>query len=127
MDDTEASQGELLTTASSAATIPAYEPNQLQEYFDKLLPLVLGAEDSDLANSLWSASDITEKLQRFINDPQVNVIYFTKKRDKKEEGKILELVPQYKFYDAQHTGKKILFVVINNILIILFNSLNFHR
>jgi len=86
MDDTETSQSETLTTASSAAIIPACDPSQLKEYFDRLLPLVLGAEDSDLENSLWSVDDTTEKLRRFINDPQVNVIYFTKKRgDKKEE------------------------------------------
>ncbi|RIA96574.1 dynein heavy chain [Glomus cerebriforme] len=84
--DTETSQGETLAGSSTTTSlVPPCEPNQLQDYFDKLLPLVLGAETSDLTNSLWS-SDTTEKLKRFINDPQVNVIFFTKRReDKKEE------------------------------------------
>jgi hypothetical protein len=84
--DTETSQGETIAGGTTTTSlVPPCEPNQLQDYFDKLLPLVLGAE-SDL--TLWSLSETTEKLTRFINDPQVNVIFFTKKRDdKKEEGK----------------------------------------
>lgn len=87
--DTETSQGETIAGGpTTTSLVPPCEPNQLQDYFDKLLPLVLGAESSDLANSLWSVSDTTDKLKRFINDPQVNVIFFTKRRDdKKEEGK----------------------------------------
>lgn len=87
--DTETSQGETIAGGpTTTSLVTPCEPNQLQDYFDKLLPLVLGAESSDLANSLWSVSDTTDKLKRFINDPQVNVIFFTKRRDdKKEEGK----------------------------------------
>ncbi|CAB4481707.1 unnamed protein product [Rhizophagus irregularis] len=84
--DTETSQGETIAGGpTTTSLVPPCEPNQLQDYFDKLLPLVLGAESSDLANSLWSVSDTTDKLKRFINDPQVNVIFFTKRRDDKKE------------------------------------------
>ncbi|CAG8778669.1 1054_t:CDS:2, partial [Rhizophagus irregularis] len=80
------SQGETIAGGpTTTSLVPPCEPNQLQDYFDKLLPLVLGAESSDLANSLWSVSDTTDKLKRFINDPQVNVIFFTKRRDDKKE------------------------------------------
>jgi hypothetical protein len=60
--------------------------SQLQDYFDKLLPLVLGAKESDLKSSLRS-NDTIEKLERFTNDHFFNVIYFTKKRDDEQEGK----------------------------------------
>ena len=64
------------------------EPNQLKDYFNKLLPPILGAEGCDLENSLWT-SETTERLKRFINDPKAKVIYFTKKKeDRKEEGKM---------------------------------------
>ena len=63
------------------------EPNQLKDYFNKLLPPILGAETCDLENSLWS-NETTEKLKQFINNPKVKAIYFTKKReDRKDEGK----------------------------------------
>jgi len=97
--DTETSQGE--TIAGSSTTVP-YEPNKLQVYFDRLLPLVLGAEpleeSSDSISSLWSVDDNTEKLKHFINDPQVNVIFFTRrKEDKKEEGKLISYSAVYSY------------------------------
>ncbi|GBC42059.2 dynein heavy chain [Rhizophagus irregularis DAOM 181602=DAOM 197198] len=56
--DTETSQGETIAGGpTTTSLVTPCEPNQLQDYFDKLLPLVLGAESSDLANSLWSRRD----------------------------------------------------------------------
>ncbi len=82
----EESQGE-----NSGGTTTSLAPDQLKEYFGKLLPLVLGAEGRDLETILWS-NETTEVLESFINEPQVNVVYFTKKRkDRKEEGKIIFL------------------------------------
>ncbi|CAG8556212.1 3367_t:CDS:2, partial [Ambispora gerdemannii] len=73
----------------SAAT-PVFEPILLQDHLDRLLPLVLGAEISELKELkalLWSAPETSEKLRRFANDTKINVIYITKERedDKKEE------------------------------------------
>ncbi len=64
----------------TSTSLSACEPNQLKDYFNKLLPPILGAEGCDLENSLWSSETI-EKLKRFINDPQAKVIYFSKKRE----------------------------------------------
>jgi len=120
--DTETSQGE--TVAGSLNTVP-YEPNKLQDYFDKLLPLVLGAEPleefSDSISSLWSEDDNTEKLKRFINDPQVNVIFFTRrKEDKKEEGKLISYSTVYSYAMLQNT----LHIFYQGIL---FENTSFHR
>ncbi|CAI2172645.1 16667_t:CDS:10, partial [Funneliformis geosporum] len=86
----EDSHGEAISQTSGGGTTTslasACEPIHLQDYFNKILPLVLGAESSDLENSLWSVSETTDRIKRFINDPQVNAIYFTKKRkDRKDE------------------------------------------
>ncbi|KAG9288876.1 hypothetical protein G9A89_001252 [Geosiphon pyriformis] len=76
---------------------PVFEPTLLQDYLDKLLPLILGAESSELKASLWSGLDISEKLRRFANDPQINVISITKERehDKKEEEDISTITHTY--------------------------------
>ncbi|CAG8487876.1 5917_t:CDS:10 [Dentiscutata erythropus] len=83
-DSTSTLEGESL--AQNTSTTPTFEPKLLQEYLNKLLPLVLGAEEADLEASLWSIPETTEKLHRFANDSQVNALYITKsKEDKKEE------------------------------------------
>ena len=66
----------------------AFEQNQLKDYFGTLLPPILGAEGFELDSSLWSMNETTERLKRFINDPQVNAIYFTKKRKDKKGGNL---------------------------------------
>ncbi|CAG8490347.1 770_t:CDS:2, partial [Ambispora gerdemannii] len=50
------------TAAPSLA--PVFEPIHLQDHLDKLLPLVLGAESSELKASLWSAPETSEKLRQ---------------------------------------------------------------
>ena|SRR5437763_1032929 len=63
------------------------EPILLRDYLNKLLPLLLGAEENDLKNSLWNFSETHEKLKKFANDPQVNALYIIKEKDeKKDEG-----------------------------------------
>ncbi|CAG8466762.1 5969_t:CDS:10, partial [Racocetra fulgida] len=89
-DPTSTLEGEAL--AQNTSNTPAFEPTILKEYLNKLLPLVLGAEEKDLEDSLWSSPENLEKLNRFANDSQVNALYITKsKEDKKEEEIIYHL------------------------------------
>lgn len=66
-----------------------FDYQKLQDYFELLLPLVLGADVSDLENTLFAYPDTAEKFKRFANDVQTPVIFILKERDSvKDEGDI---------------------------------------
>ncbi|CAJ0641783.1 9986_t:CDS:2 [Entrophospora sp. SA101] len=64
----------------TAPVPPIFEPALLQDYLNKLLSLLLRAEENDLKNTLWNFPETLEKLGKFANDPQVNAIYITKEK-----------------------------------------------
>ncbi|CAG8707990.1 8677_t:CDS:2, partial [Gigaspora rosea] len=63
-----------------------FEPIILQEYLNKLLLLVLEAEEADLKATLWSIPETTEKLCLFTNDSQVKALYITKSKKDTNDG-----------------------------------------
>lgn len=72
----------------SSETLLAFDPKDLQEYLEQLLPLVLGADLSDLQNSIFAYPDTIEKFKRFASDAQSQVLFVLKEREGgKDEGK----------------------------------------
>lgn len=57
-----------------------FDTRVLQEYLEQLLPLVLGAEISDLENTIFSYPDTLEKFKRFATDAQSPVLFILKER-----------------------------------------------
>ncbi|CAH1756141.1 13650_t:CDS:10 [Entrophospora sp. SA101] len=85
-DDSVATVGEVSQNPTGPAiTPPTFEPILLQDYLNKLLPIVLGAEEQDLKTSLWNVSETIEKLRKYANDPQINVIYVIKEKEEKKD------------------------------------------
>ena len=77
------------TTTTPSETLLTFEPKELQEYFEQLLPLVLGADVADLENTIFSYPDTFEKFKRFATDAQSPVLYILKEREGgKDEGNI---------------------------------------
>ncbi|KAJ8651627.1 hypothetical protein O0I10_012803 [Lichtheimia ornata] len=65
----------------SSETLLAFDPKDLQEYLEQLLPLVLGADLSDLQNSIFAYPDTIEKFKRFASDAQSQVLFVLKERE----------------------------------------------
>lgn len=76
------------TAGPSSETLLAFDPKDLQEYLEQLLPLVLGADLSDLQNSIFAYPDTIEKFKRFASDAQSQVLFVLKEREQggKDEG-----------------------------------------
>ncbi|KAG0004346.1 hypothetical protein BGZ79_009578 [Entomortierella chlamydospora] len=53
----------------------------MKSYLEKLLVLLLGAEQTDIDSSLFSFPDSTERLRRFAIDPQTPALYVLKETD----------------------------------------------
>ncbi|KAI7858782.1 dynein heavy chain [Circinella umbellata] len=69
------------TTTTPSETLLTFEPKELQEYLEQLLPLVLGADVTDLENTIFSYPDTFEKFKRFAIDAQSPVLYILKERE----------------------------------------------
>ncbi|KAI9494709.1 dynein heavy chain [Zychaea mexicana] len=67
--------------ATAATTLLTIDPKMLQDYLEQLLPLVLGAELSDLENTIFAYPDTYEKFKRFASDAQSPVLYILKERE----------------------------------------------
>jgi dynein heavy chain 1 len=86
-DETTLNPASSIAAPAASEVLLVFDYQKLQEYFELLLPLVLGADVSDLENTLFSYPDTAEKFKRFANDPQTPVIFILKERDNvKDEG-----------------------------------------
>lgn len=87
-DETTLNPTSSIAAPGASEVLLVFDHHKLQEYFEQLLPLVLGADVSDLENTLFSYPDTAEKFKRFANDPQTPAVFIYKERDNvKDEGK----------------------------------------
>jgi len=78
MEEDSASGAETPQNSGGTASLaPVFEPILLQEYLDKLLPLLLGAEEKEL-DALWPIDENVKLLRKFANDTSVDAIYLSK-------------------------------------------------
>ncbi|CEG69843.1 Putative Dynein heavy chain [Rhizopus microsporus] len=80
-DETTLNPTSSIAAPGASEVLLVFDHHKLQEYFEQLLPLVLGADVSDLENTLFSYPDTAEKFKRFANDPQTPAIFIYKERD----------------------------------------------
>ncbi|KAF8934382.1 dynein heavy chain [Dissophora ornata] len=59
----------------------AVDIDVMKIYLEKLLVLLLGAEQSDIDSSLFTFPDSTERLRRFASDPQTPALYVLKETE----------------------------------------------
>lgn len=59
----------------------AVDVDVLNTYLEKLLALLLGAEQADLDSSLFTFPETEERIRRFASDPQTPALYVLKETD----------------------------------------------
>ncbi|KAF9349511.1 hypothetical protein BGX26_012192, partial [Mortierella sp. AD094] len=77
-------------------------------YLEKLLVLLLGAEQADVDSSLFTFPDSTERLRRFAIDPQTPALYVLKETDSGGDANSSQVfsysVSHELTYHANHVG-----------------------
>lgn len=67
-------------TGPATENLLTFDSHLLREYLEQLLPLVLGADVTDLENTIFAYPDTLEKIKRFANDAQAPVLFILKER-----------------------------------------------
>ncbi|KAJ3090057.1 hypothetical protein HK102_004799, partial [Quaeritorhiza haematococci] len=77
--------------SAEASLAQAVDPSVMKPYLERLLPVVLDADVSDLNHSLLAYPDTNDKLKKFVSDAQIQALYVIKERSEvgrptKEDG-----------------------------------------
>ncbi|KAJ3101821.1 hypothetical protein HDU97_001047 [Phlyctochytrium planicorne] len=63
------------------------DPSTLKIHLERLLPVVLDADPSDIRNTLFTSSDAMERLKRFSSDHSTQALYILKEKSEPKIGK----------------------------------------